>query len=45
MKSTDKFKKTIQEYLEQRAKEDELFAVAYAKKGKNINVIRKRVTA
>ncbi len=37
MKSTDEFKKTIQEYLQQRAEEDELFAAAYSKKGKNIN--------
>lgn len=37
MKGTDLFKQTIQTYLDQRAKEDALFAISYAKKGKNIN--------
>lgn len=37
MKSTESFKKTIQEYLEKRAAEDELFAVSFAKPLKNIN--------
>lgn len=37
MKGTDLFKQTIQAYLDQRAKEDALFAISYAKKGKNIN--------
>jgi len=37
MKTSDVFKKTIKSYLEQRAKEDELFAVSYAKENKNID--------
>ena len=37
MKSTDTFKKTIQDYLEGRAKSDALFAVTFAKEGKNID--------
>jgi hypothetical protein len=37
MKSTEIFKKTIQNYLEQRSKSDSLFAVSYAKTGKNID--------
>lgn len=37
MKTTDHFKRTIQAYLEQRAAEDKLFAVAYRKEGKNID--------
>jgi len=37
MKSTDNFKNTIKAYLDKRANEDELFAVAYAKTNKNIN--------
>ncbi|MDR0873138.1 MAG: PcfK-like family protein [Prevotellaceae bacterium] len=37
MKSTEIFKRTIQTYLEQRAKSDVLFAVSYAKAGKNID--------
>jgi hypothetical protein len=37
MKSTEHFKNIIQAYLDQRAKEDELFAVSYAKAGKNID--------
>lgn len=37
MKTTDHFKRTIQAYLEQRASEDKLFAVAYRKEGKNMN--------
>lgn len=36
MKSTEHFKKTILAYLDKRALEDELFAVAYQKPGKNI---------
>jgi hypothetical protein len=37
MKSTETFKQTIQNYLEQRAKSDELFAISCAKAGKNID--------
>ena len=37
MKATDNFKRTIQEYLEVRAKTDELFAKAYAKPNKSID--------
>lgn len=37
MKSTDAFKKTIQDYLNNRAANDELFAAAYAKEHKNID--------
>ena len=37
MKGTKEFKATIQAYLEERAKTDELFAVSYAKAGKNID--------
>jgi len=37
MKSTDTFKKTIQSYLENRAKADALFAVTFAKEGKNMD--------
>ena len=37
MKTTDHFKRTIQAYLEERAMEDKLFAVAYRKEGKNID--------
>lgn len=37
MKSSQEFKKAIQEYLEQRAKEDGLFAVSYAKANKSID--------
>jgi len=37
MKATEVFKQTIQHYLEQRAKSDVLFAVSYAKSGKNID--------
>lgn len=37
MKTTDHFKRIIQAYLEQRAVEDELFAVAYDKTDKNID--------
>ena len=37
MKGTNDFKATIQAYLEERAKTDELFAVSYAKAGKNID--------
>ncbi len=37
MKTTAHFKRTIQAYLEQRASEDKLFAVAYRKEGKNMN--------
>lgn len=35
--ATDYFKITIQNYLEQRAQTDELFAPVYAKPNKNIN--------
>lgn len=37
MKTTDPFKNTIKEYLDKRAAEDSLFAVSYAKEGKNID--------
>ncbi len=37
MKTTDHFKKTIKEYLDKRAQEDELFARSYAKENKNID--------
>jgi hypothetical protein len=37
MKSTEVFKQTIQNYLDNRAKTDVLFAVSYAKAGKNID--------
>jgi len=37
MKSTDAFKNTIQQHLEARAASDELFAVTFAKEGKNID--------
>jgi len=36
MKSTAHFKNTIEAYLDKRANEDELFAVAYAKTNKNL---------
>lgn len=36
-KATDYFKATIQNYLEQRARGDELFAPIYAKPNKNID--------
>lgn len=37
MKGTEKFKRTIQAYLEERAKVDDLFAKSYAKPNKNID--------
>lgn len=37
MKTTDHFKNTIKTYLEQRAAQDELFAVVFAKPTKNID--------
>lgn len=37
MKGTEEFKKTIQNYLEERAQTDELFAAYYAKEEKNID--------
>ena len=37
MKTTNHFKNTIQSYLEDRAKSDELFAASYAKPNKNID--------
>lgn len=37
MKGTEHFKRTIQSYLEERAKVDELFAKSYAKPNKNID--------
>lgn len=37
MKSTDNFKRVIQDYLEERAKTDELFAKSYAKPNKSID--------
>lgn len=36
-KGTEMFKETIKEYLDKRAKEDKLFALSYAKPGKNID--------
>lgn len=36
MKATSDFKNAIQSYLEERAKQDELFAASYAKPGKSI---------
>lgn len=37
MKGTENFKHTIQAYLEERAKVDDLFAKSYAKPNKNID--------
>lgn len=37
MKGTEHFKRTIQAFLEQRAAEDELFAVNYRNPAKNID--------
>lgn len=37
MKGTEHFKQTIQAFLEQRATEDELFAVSYRNPAKNID--------
>lgn len=37
MKGTEHFKRTIQAFLEQRATEDELFAVSYRNPAKNID--------
>ena len=37
MKATEHFKRTIKAYLDERAKNDELFAVSYAKKNKNMD--------
>lgn len=37
MKTTEAFKQVIKENLDKRAKEDELFAVSYAKENKNID--------
>lgn len=37
MKGTEHFKRTIQAFLEQRAAEDELFAVSYRNPAKNID--------
>ena len=37
MKGTENFKCTIQDYLEERAKTDELFAKSYAKPNKSID--------
>lgn len=37
MKASNVFKQTIQTYLENRAKSDELFAASYAKPNKNID--------
>ena len=36
-KATDYFKQTIQSYLQRRAQEDELFALRYANRRKNIH--------
>lgn len=37
MKATKHFKQTIKAYLDERAKNDELFAVSYAKENKNMD--------
>ena len=37
MKGTTNFKATIQAYLEERARTDELFAISYAKEHKDID--------
>ena len=37
MKATEHFKQTIKAYLDERAKNDELFAVSYAKENKNMD--------
>ncbi len=37
MKGTEHFKQAIKSYLDERAKTDELFAVAYAKENKNLD--------
>lgn len=37
MKATEHFKQTIKTYLDERAKNDELFAVSYAKEIKNMD--------
>lgn len=37
MKATEHFKQTIKAYLDERAKNDELFAVSYVKENKNMD--------
>lgn len=37
MKATEHFKQTVKAYLDERAKNDELFAVSYAKENKNMD--------
>ena len=37
MKATEHFKQTIKAYLDERAKNDELFAVSYTKENKNMD--------
>lgn len=37
MKGTEHFKRTIKAYLDKKAETDELFAVSYAKEGKNLD--------
>ena len=37
MKGTEHFKRTIKEYLDGKARTDELFAVSYAKENKNLD--------
>ena len=37
MKATEHFKQTIKAYLDERAQNDELFAVSYAKENKNLD--------
>lgn len=37
MKATEHFKQTIKAYLDERAKNDELFAMSYAKENKNMD--------
>ena len=41
MKATEHFRQTIKAYLDERAQNDELFAVSYAKENKNMD---KKVT-
>ena len=37
MKATEHFRQTIKAYLDERAQNDELFAVSYAKENKNMD--------
>lgn len=45
MKGTEHFKQTIKEYLDGKARTDELFAVSYAKVNRNVGLVRKCMTA